>query len=40
MAAGRLEFVTSLQWVDVVNGQIQTSTELLPQGVAILHLES
>jgi len=38
-AAGQLELLTSPQWVDVVNGQIQILTELPRQGVSLLHIK-
>lgn len=37
-AAGQLELLTSPVWVEVVNGQIQVTTEMPRQGISLLHL--
>ena len=37
-AAGHLQLLTSPVWTDVVNGQIQITTEMPRQGISLLHL--
>ena len=38
-AAGRLELLESPRWTDVVDGQVQVTTDMPRQGVSLLHLK-
>jgi xylan 1,4-beta-xylosidase len=37
-AAGQLELLTSPQWVDVTNGEVQIATELPRQATSLLRI--
>jgi xylan 1,4-beta-xylosidase len=37
--AGQLELLTSPEWLDVTNGQVQIATDMPRQGTSLLHLK-